>query len=486
MDSMEPQRNATFYIETFGCQMNERDSETIAALLKERSMAATDDPKAADVIVLNTCAVRETAESKVWSRLGKIASMRRGGQMPVIVLAGCMAQVPENLEHVKKRVPFVSVVAGPGSIDKIPALVNEAMERRRNSTRKEGAMSRPSGTVLAAVSPPRTVAAREESTQVLPEGLPRSEVPGVTAYVTVMYGCDNFCSYCIVPFVRGPQVSRPRDAIVTEVERLARRGYKEVTLLGQNVNAYGHDLGDEDGFSDLLLSLNKVSGIERIRYFTSHPRDFTRKMVDTVRECEKVCEHFHLPLQSGSDRVLKAMNRGYTRDQYMTLVEYVKSTVPGASITTDIIVGFPGEAEEDFLDTLDIVKRAGFDGAFTFIFSPRKGTAAAKMKGQVPRPEKSARMQRLVDVQAEITRANNRALLGQKVEILVEGPDSQEPGAFRGRTRSNKMVVAVAEQGQAHGDISGSIKTQDVHPGDLVTVSVREAGTWYVKGPVAL
>ena len=464
----------TFYIETFGCQMNERDSETIAALLVREGMQETKDPKIADVILLNTCAVRETAENKVWSRLGRLNSQRRGGEsMPVMVLAGCMAQIPENLVRLRQRLPFVQVVAGPGNLDKIPALVRQAREAARLSPAAalKGAVT--------AVTPPRVGSKRDESTQVLPEGLPRKDIPGVTAYVTIMYGCDNFCSYCVVPFVRGPQVSRPRQAVRDEVSALTSRGYKEVTLLGQNVNAYGCDLGEEEGFSDLLRDLNRVPGLARIRYFTSHPRDFTEGMVDAVRDCDKVCEHFHLPLQSGSNRILNLMNRGYTREEYMDLLSYVRQVVPDSGVTTDIVVGFPGETEEEFEETLEVVRQARFDGAFTFIFSPRKGTAAAKMKGQIPQAEKSRRMQKLVEVQSEITRDINRALLGRELEILVESPDRDEPGAVRGRTRTGKMVVGVSGAQTGSGAPLDSPK-----PGDLAVVRILEAGTWYLKGPV--
>jgi len=450
-----------YYIETFGCQMNQRDSETIAALLEQKGMKPSGDPLLADVIVVNTCAVRETAERKVWSRLGEIASMRRrDSEMPVIVLAGCMAQLPETLERIRKKVPYVRVVTGPGHIDKIPELVERAIVSKEEGIRVQWP--------LTAVSPQRIKAKREESTQVLPENLPRVKAPGISAYVTIMYGCDNFCTYCIVPFVRGPQVSRERRFIVDEVERLVQQGYKEVMLLGQNVNAYGKDLREDYDFADLLRDLDRTPGLVRIRYATSHPRDFTKKMVRTVKDCEKVCEHFHLPLQSGSNRILELMHRGYTREQYLELVEYIREQIPGASITTDIIVGFPGETEDDFLDTLDMVKKCRFDGAFTFIFSPRAGTAAAKMVGQLPRKTKSERLQRLVEVQNEITRENNKALLGKTVEILVEGPDEKHPEYYRGRTRTNKLVVCT----------SGKPK-----PGDLVEVRVEETGTWYLKGP---
>ncbi|MGE5578580.1 MAG: tRNA (N6-isopentenyl adenosine(37)-C2)-methylthiotransferase MiaB [Bacillota bacterium] len=465
----------TYYIETFGCQMNERDSETIAALLERDGMRESVDPKKADVIILNTCAVRETAESKVWSRLGRLYSWRRGEErLPVMVLSGCMAQIPENLQRLRQRAPFVQVVAGPGNIHKIPGMVREALCAQAIEPGTEP----PTQRQAAAVTPPRVSARRDESTQVLPEGLPRKNIPGVSAYVTIMYGCDNFCSYCVVPYVRGPQVSRSREAIRDEVADLVRRGYKEVTLLGQNVNAWGLDLPEKESFADLLRDLNRIPGLARIRYFTSHPRDFTREMVDAVRDCGKVCEHFHLPLQSGSSRILTLMNRGYSPEQYLDLLAYVREAVPTSGITTDIIVGFPGETEEDFQETLEVVRKARFDGAFTFIFSPRKGTAAAKMKGQIPRAEKSRRMQALVDLQSEVTRESNRALLGNVFEILVESRDPEEPGAVRGRTRSGKMVVATAN---ASG---GAQEAPPPVPGDLVKVRVEEAGTWYLKGPV--
>jgi tRNA-2-methylthio-N6-dimethylallyladenosine synthase len=465
----------TYYIETFGCQMNERDSETIAALLERDGMQESDDPKKADVIILNTCAVRETAESKVWSRLGRLYAWRRGEEkMPVMVLSGCMAQIPENLLRLRQRAPFVQVVAGPGNIHKIPEMVKEALTAQAIRQGPEP----PALRQTAAVTPPRVGAKRDESTQVLPEGLPRRNIPGVSAYVTIMYGCDNFCSYCVVPYVRGPQVSRPRDAIRDEVAGLVRRSYKEITLLGQNVNAWGMDLPEKESFADLLRDLNRTPELSRIRYFTSHPRDFTREMVDAVRDCDKVCEHFHLPLQSGSGRILKLMNRGYSPEQYLDLLAYVKEAVPKSGVTTDIIVGFPGETEEDFKETLDVVRRARFDGAFTFIFSPRKGTAAAKMKGQIPRAEKSRRMQALVDLQSEITREINKALLGEVFEILVESADPEVPGAVRGRTRSGKMVVALAG---ASSDVQAAPLPV---PGDLVKVRIEEAGTWYLKGPV--
>ncbi|MGI6163657.1 MAG: tRNA (N6-isopentenyl adenosine(37)-C2)-methylthiotransferase MiaB [Bacillota bacterium] len=449
-------RCLTYYIETFGCQMNERDSQTIEGLLREKGLSQSPRADDADVVVVNTCAVRQSAEAKVWSRLGQIAASSKYGKLPVIVLAGCMAQIPETIERIRNRVPYVRIVTGPGQLDKIPGLV-------------ELAVNDESGKLLTAVSPRRSESHRSHSTQMLPEKLPRTKVPGLSAYVTIMYGCDNFCTYCIVPFVRGPQVSRKPQHVIEEVEELASRGYTEITLLGQNVNAYGMDLNDQYGFSELLQGLDHIPGLHRIRYFTSHPRDFSREMVDTIKNSRHICEHFHLPVQSGNNRMLKLMHRGYTREQYLELVDYIRSQIPEASITTDIIVGFPGETDEEFQDTIDLVKSVGFDGAFTFIYSPRTGTSAAKMEGQIPRNIKSQRLQNLVEVQNEITKAINNSLVGSVQEILIEGPDPKNPGYSRGRTRTNKLVVCTSE---------------NLEIGDLVKARIEEAGTWYLKGPL--
>jgi tRNA-2-methylthio-N6-dimethylallyladenosine synthase len=447
----------SFYIETFGCQMNERDSETIGALLSEQGLTETRDPRVADVIVLNTCAVRETAENKVWSRLGRIASERQSEDMPIFVLAGCMAQVPGTVERIKKQVPYIRIVTGPGRLHEIPSLVEKA------SAEKAKGRNVPLFTALSPKRGPR----RDQSTEILPEGLPRSSNPRISAYVTIMYGCDNFCSYCIVPYVRGPQVSREPEAILDEIKDLAHRGCKEIVLLGQNVNTFGMDLESKQTyhFSQLLDDVNKIDGILRVRYYTSHPRDFSSDMVRAVRDNDKVCEHFHLPLQSGSDRILKLMNRGYTRQRYLELVDYIRSEIPGASITTDIIVGFPGETDDDFEDTLEMIRLCKFDGTFSFVYSPRTGTAAAKMGEQVDPKLKSKRLQRLVDVQAEVIRNYNQSLIGREIEILVE--ESQN-GHVKGRARTNKVIT---------GTGSATI-------GTLVKVKIKEAGVWYLRGEV--
>jgi tRNA-2-methylthio-N6-dimethylallyladenosine synthase len=272
-----------------------------------------------------------------------------------------------------------------------------------------------------------------------------------------------------VPYVRGPQVSREPRFIIREIEELVSQGYAEITLLGQNVNAYGHDLDNGTGFARLLEQIDRIPGIRRIRYFTSHPRDFTEDMVDTIKQSSHVCEHFHLPLQSGSNRILKLMHRGYTREEYMELVHYIKEQIPAASVTTDIIVGFPGETGEDFQDTLDLVEQLRLDGAFMFIFSPRSGTAAARMDNQLSRKQKSDRLQALAKLQNQITKDINKSLIGTVQEVLIEEPDPKNPEYYRGRTRTNKLVVCTSKWPR---------------PGDMVNVRIEEAGTWYLKGPV--
>lgn len=435
--------------------MNERDSQTIEGLLQEKGFSLAQTAEQADVVVVNTCAVRKSAEDKVWSWLGRLAASSKSNKPPVIVLAGCMAQLPQTIDRIKNRVPYVQIATGPGHIDKIPELIDRIINN-------------PSEKLLTAISPGRVEAHRSKSTQMLPESLPKSKIPGVSAYVTIMYGCDNFCTYCIVPFVRGPQVSREPKFIIEEVKQLVNQGYTEVTLLGQNVNTYGMDLNNGYGFAELLQDLDRVPGIARIRYFTSHPRDFSKDMVDSIRESKHVCEHFHLPLQSGSDRILKQMHRGYSKQQYLELADYVKKQIPGASITTDIIVGFPGETDEDFEQTCNLLKTVRFDGAFTFVFSPRTGTAAAKMDNHIPRKVKSRRLQHLIEIQNDITKSINSSLLGTIQEILIEGPDLKNSQHLRGRTRTNKLVVCT----------SGKPQT-----GDLVDVRIDETGTWYLKGP---
>lgn len=438
---------------TWGCQMNVRDSEIIEDMLREHGFDITEDPDRADVVVLNTCCVRESAEAKIRGRMGQLKTLKRKNPGVVLAVGGCMPQQPGEAESIAREFPHFDVIFGAQNLHKLPELIEKAC--------KSGRQIVDVGLYDRTTTP-----------------CPRRSKYGVSAYVNIAYGCDNFCSYCIVPYVRGPQRSRPPRDVINEVRALADGGCKEVILLGQNVNSYGLDLPPEDGkrwdFAALLEETEKVNGIERIRYTTSHPRDFTKELVATIASLKKVCEHFHLPVQSGSDRVLGLMNRGYSRQKYLDLVEEIRKRLPGASITTDIIVGFPGEEEADFQDTLDLVERVRFDSAFIFIYSPRRGTKAAGMPGEVSADIKKKRHSRLLEVQNRISREKNRELVGGKVEVLVEGPSERDPRMLAGRTRTNKMVHFPAAPGSSAQELVGQ----------LVEVRITGAGTWTLRGKI--
>jgi len=406
-----------YLIHTFGCQMNEFDSEVMAGLLEGMGYERTGDMREADVVLINTCCVRETAENKVWGLLGSLRKVKERRPQMIIGVSGCMPQQAGLAEEICRRFPHVDLVFGTHNRHELPRMIEEVRADRR---------------------PMQEI---WEEAGAVPEGLPVRRESGLRAWVPIIFGCNNYCTYCVVPYVRGRERSRRADDIVAEVEALAARGYREVTLLGQNVNSYGKDLPGGPDFAGLLARLDGVEGLWRIRYTTSHPRDFSDRLIDTIARSRKVCEHFHLPAQAGSNRVLKAMRRGYTREYYLDLVERIRSAVPGASITTDLMVGFPGETEEDFAETLDLVRRVRYDQAFTFIYNPRPGTPAARMPDQVPREVKSRRIQELIALQKEIGQELNRALVGRTVEILVEGPSETNPGLLAGRTRTNKTVV---------------------------------------------
>lgn len=404
-----------YHLITFGCQMNDHDSEVLAGILEGMGYRAVDRAEAADLVVINTCCVRASAENKVFARLGELGRLKRRKPHLVIAVGGCLPQREGAAEELMRRFPQVDVIFGARNLHRLPELLARA------------AAGRP---VVGLWAPP------DEP----PEGLPARRAPGVKAWVTVMYGCSNFCSYCVVPFVRGPERSRPPEAIVAEVEDLARRGYREITLLGQNVNAYGRDLGNVT-FADLLCRLDRVPGIERIRFTTSHPRDFDDRLIEVMAAGRHLCEHVHLPVQAGSNRILARMNRGYTREQYLDLVGRLRAALPGVGLTTDIMVGFPGEEDEDFEATLDLVRRVRFDAAFTFIYNPRPGTPAAAWPEQVPLEVRRRRIQELIALQRQISLENNRAEEGRVAEVLVEGPSETDSGRLCGRTRSFKMVV---------------------------------------------
>jgi tRNA-2-methylthio-N6-dimethylallyladenosine synthase len=409
-------RGRRYLLRTFGCQMNEHDSERIAGLLTADGYVATEDAADAEVVVFNTCAIRENADNRLYGNLGHLRPLKAANPRMRIVVAGCLAQKDQG--HIQRRAPWVDVVVGthalPGLLDLI----------RRSET--EGAQMDV-----------------REYTEVFPSALPARRELAHHAWVSIAVGCDNACTFCIVPLVRGPQLSRPIGDVLAEVQGLARQGVVEVTLLGQNVNTYGRDLtvpgsSRRSLFPDLLRAVNDVDGIRRIRFTSPHPHDFTPEVIDAMAESDKVCEHIHFPLQSGSDGVLRAMQRSYRSERYLSWLDRIRDAIPGIAVSTDIIVGFPGETDEDFRRTLDVVGRARFDQAYTFQYSPRPGTRAAQMPDQLPKDVVQARFDRLVALQESISLERMRAEVGRVHEVLIEGVGRK--GGAQGRTRTNKVV----------------------------------------------
>lgn len=438
---MTEQKEKFAYIVTYGCQMNESDSERYAGQLESLGYRRTEDMDMADVVLLNTCCVRETAEGKILGKIGELKHVKQHNPNLIIAVAGCMAQ--EWQDRLFERAPHIDLVIGTHNIHKLVELIRERQAK--------------SGHYLEA---DMTVPAFHD--------LPTKRFQKFFAWVPIMNGCNKFCTYCIVPYVRGREVSRPIADIVREIEEIAKEGYKEITLLGQNVNSYGLDLKDGTDFSALLQAVDRIDGIERVRYMTSHPKDMTFAMIDAIADSKKVVNHMHLPIQSGSDELLKKMNRGYTVDQYMELVEYARKRIPDLVLTTDIIVGFPGETEEMFCQTLDLLKRVQYDMAYTFIYSPRTGTPAAKMDHQIPQEEKSRRLQRLMDVQNVYSLQLNQAMEHKEYEVIVEGPTKNDENHWFGRTTGNKMII---------WEHDGSAAV-----GDTVKVAVDKGQTWVLKG----
>ncbi len=409
-----------YHIQTYGCQMNEHDSEVLSGVLEDLGYARADDAAGADLILVNTCCVRDSAEQRILGELGRLKRHKYKNPEVLIGVCGCMVMQDGALDRLRRRVPHVDFVLGTDQLHRLPELLEEAQRCDQIVVQRESG----------------------EGENVLPTDLPRRRVEGIRAWVPIIYGCNNFCTYCIVPYVRGREISRPAEDIVGEVQRLVQDGVREVTLLGQNVNSYGRDREDDVRFGDLLSLLNEVDGLRWIRYTTSHPRDFSLDLVDQIADLDRVCEHFHLPVQSGSDQILRRMNRGYTREEYLRLAARIEQKTPGASITTDVIVGFPGETEEDFEETCDLFRRVRFDGAFSFLYSPRSGTEAAKYGGQVPDEVKKERLNRLNQLQYEISLEKNQTLEGSEMTVLVDGPSTRDPRVLRCRSRTNKLVLA--------------------------------------------
>lgn len=407
-------KSKKLYIETFGCQMNVNDSETMFSLLKDLDYEPTEAPDGADLVILNTCCIRAKAEQKVFSELGRLKRLKRGGRKVLLGVGGCIAQ--QEGEKLLKRVPFLDLVFGTHSLHLLPEMVRAAEKGERLS---------------------RNDFLDPETRLDLFPG--RDADGGVTRFVTVMQGCDNFCSYCIVPYVRGREVSRRSEDILREIRDLAARGVREVTLLGQNVNSYGLKSPDEPDFAGLLRLVAKVDGIERIRFTTSHPKDISPSLITCFAELDKLCSHIHLPAQSGSDRMLELMNRGYTRREYLDKIEALKQARPGIHVTGDMIVGFPGESEEDFLMTLSLMEEVGYADLFSFVFSARPETAAASLPDNLTRREKQERLDRLQAMQRRMTLERSKSLVGTVQDVLVEGT-SKQGGQLFGRTSGNRIV----------------------------------------------
>lgn len=402
--------------------MNEHDSELIAGMLENKGYLCAEDQYDADIVVVNTCCVRETAENKVFGLLGRLGQLKKQRPHLIIAMGGCMSQQEHIGKRIKQRFQYVDIVFGTHNIHMLPELIDRVEEQKKQ---------------IIDIWPDK---------KEITEGLSIKRFHGVRAWVNIMYGCNNYCTYCIVPYVRGREKSRQPKDIINEVQELVRQGYQDVTLLGQNVNSYGKDLKDGIDFADLLVKINDIKDLSRIRYMTSHPKDFCDKLVSTVSRLDKVCEHIHLPVQAGSNHILKKMNRGYTREYYLELVEKIRSAVPGVSLTTDIMVGFPGETDADFADTMELVKKVEFDSAFTFIYNKRQGTPAAGMEDQIPDELKVERIEKLISLQNEISLRNNKLEVGKTLECLVEGPSKTNADLMSARTRTNKIVVFRGKQ----------------------------------------
>ncbi|MCL0062389.1 tRNA (N6-isopentenyl adenosine(37)-C2)-methylthiotransferase MiaB [Thermodesulfovibrionales bacterium] len=406
------------YIKTFGCQMNVHDSEKMVGILRSEGYTEVNNPEDADIVILNTCSVRQKAEQKFFSQLGRIKSLKEKRPGVKIAVAGCIAQ--QDGVKLLERAPYVDYVIGPQNIPFLQDIIES-----------------PSGVVT------------KENPFIADIDIPAERKDGVRAFVNIMYGCDNFCSYCVVPYTRGREKSRAGDSIINEIRRLAENGYKEVTLLGQNVNSYRSSLN----FPGLLREINKINGIERIRFVTSHPKDISDELIYAIRDMEKVCEHIHLPLQSGSTRILGVMNRRYTYGEYLKKIERLRREVPGIAISSDIIAGFPGETDGDHSLTINALKEIEFDGIFAFKFSQRPRTKASGMSGQLSDDIKSERLYEIIKVQNEITEKKNKGLVGTLQEILVEGESEKNNNRLTGRTRTNKVVNIQGRDCLTRGEI---------------------------------
>ena len=433
------------YVDTFGCQQNVADSQNIMGMLQEMGFNFTDDTFKADVVLLNTCAVRDHAEKRVYGNLGALTHTKKANPRQVICLCGCMAQQKSVADKVRQSYRHVDLVFGPHALWRFPELLQKVYTQH--------------GRIFS----------NDDAHGYIVEGLPVVREDSTKAWVSIMYGCNNFCSYCIVPYVRGRERSRDKACILDDVRQLIAEGYKEITLLGQNVNSYGKDLDEPCDFADLLREINALDGEFLIRFMTSHPKDASRKLFDTMAQSEKVARHLHLPFQSGSSRVLKAMNRGYSREEYLELVNYAKSVMPDIVLTSDVIVGFPGETEAEFEETLSLIEEVEFDALFTFIYSPLPGTPAAKLPDPVTRQEKQKWFDRLLDAQNNISAKKHAAYVGKTLPVLVDGTSGDERWPLSSRTSGGRLVHLV-------GNMSAI--------GTYQNAKILDSNTWALFGEI--
>ncbi len=436
--------NKTYYIKTYGCQMNEHDSENIKAILEEMSFKETDTMENADFIILNTCAIRENAHNKVFGYLGRIKHLKQEKEDLIVAFCGCMAQEESIVKELTQKYKWVDIIFGTHNLHELPTILYHALQ----SKKQEVEVYSIEGDIV--------------------ENIPVKRANKYKAWVNIMYGCDKFCTYCIVPYTRGKQRSRKPEYIIEEVKALKKQGYLEVTLLGQNVNAYGKDLNSNYKMENLLEDVAKT-GIERIRFVTSHPWDFTDKMIEVIKKYPNIMPYIHLPLQSGSDRILKLMGRRYTKEEYLKLYQKLKEALPYSSITTDIIVGFPGETRKDFEETLEVVNKCQFDSAFTFIFSPRVGTPASKMEDNISLEEKNNRLQELNKLVNKYAKERNDWYLNKTVPVLIEGFSSKDETKLMGYTDTMKLV-----------NVDGDKK----YIGQIVDVLITDIKTWSMDGKI--
>lgn len=423
MNSIIDFKNKKYCVVTYGCQMNLHESEKISGILSGMGMSAVNEPENADVVVFNTCCIRDTAERRALGNIGKMKELKKKNKNLLIVVTGCMTQQNSFAENMKERYQYIDVILGTHNISDLENQIRIRLEKKK-----------------------RVAAVLDTDGYIDDETTPVTRTSFPNAWVNINYGCNNFCTYCIVPYVRGRERSRDIKSIISECEKLINDGYKEITLLGQNVNSYGNDVPDENvNFANLLREVAKIDGKFRIRFMTSHPKDLTEDVVKAIRDNDKICNNIHLPIQAGSNSVLKNMNRRYTREHYLGLIDMIRRYLPDCGITTDIMVGFPYETEEDFLDTMDIVEKVRFSTAFTFIYSVRKGTKAAEMP-QIPYEIKQNRIKRLIARQNEITEEISKDYVGNVYEILVEGMQEKKNGYVVGRTESGRLVSAKGDE----------------------------------------